>query len=298
MFISSTQLTNDQLEKKEQEFLSSTKHFDDRMVIFKELEKFFENKNAEEKFQNYLGYWRWYVDLTWRLSDRLTDKQFFLAIKEMIPMGLLLNYDIWEKTLHYLNEHAFEQATMAILYSDMQEAFVESEMIVGTWQGKKVVQKEIIDELKTLDRAETSTMQIAEFFAKVKNTIFPKNNQFFEQFLPVDPDAVVNNFITLTKNFLTINVSEIFSFVSASLTPQISVPVVGGLKGTPPHSAIRDVIEEEYEKDADGNFKEPEKILEGLELLATKYNDDKIRELFIFNEQTGSFEWNNQLLAQ
>lgn len=64
----------------------------------------------------------------------------------------------------------------------------------------------------------------------------------------------------------------------------------------PTYLDIQLVAQSKFKQGDDGQFEDPEAVLGMLEEWATKYNDDTIRELYVYNEQTGAFEWNEALL--
>jgi hypothetical protein len=67
-------------------------------------------------------------------------------------------------------------------------------------------------------------------------------------------------------------------------------------KKAPSYRAIRKQIESEFSFLPDGQPENVEGVLGRLDALAQEYGDEKITELFYFNEASGRFEWDEQLL--
>lgn len=62
------------------------------------------------------------------------------------------------------------------------------------------------------------------------------------------------------------------------------------------YAEIKEQIENQFRKDQNGQFMNISEVLKELERLASKFEDDRIRDLYIFNEKDGKFEWHEDLL--
>ena len=60
---------------------------------------------------------------------------------------------------------------------------------------------------------------------------------------------------------------------------------------TPTHAEIKSKILQFFPKDESGEIIDTEGVFEVLEKTANKYNDEKIKELYYYDEATGKFEW-------
>jgi hypothetical protein len=56
-------------------------------------------------------------------------------------------------------------------------------------------------------------------------------------------------------------------------------------------SEIQSRIDAQFEKDENGQYKDLEGVFAALDEIASTYNDESIRELFYFDEQSGGFKW-------
>jgi hypothetical protein len=61
---------------------------------------------------------------------------------------------------------------------------------------------------------------------------------------------------------------------------------------------VKSDVEDEVQKDDKGQFVNLEEVFGKLDRLAEENNDDRIRDLFYYNEKTGKFEWNEDLLKE
>lgn len=64
------------------------------------------------------------------------------------------------------------------------------------------------------------------------------------------------------------------------------------------HAELKEQIENQFRKDQKGQFVNIPDVLRELERLAAKYGDDRIRDLYIYNEKDGRFEWNEELFKK
>ncbi|MEK7624906.1 MAG: hypothetical protein AAB467_00985 [Patescibacteria group bacterium] len=64
------------------------------------------------------------------------------------------------------------------------------------------------------------------------------------------------------------------------------------------YAEMKEQIENQFKKDAQGQFMNISEVLKELERLAAKYEDDHIRDLYIFNEADRKFEWNETLIKE
>lgn len=59
----------------------------------------------------------------------------------------------------------------------------------------------------------------------------------------------------------------------------------------PSYPEIKSKILQFFPKDENGEIVDNEGVFEVLEKTAMKYNDEKIKEIYYYNEETGKFEW-------
>lgn len=83
--------------------------------------------------------------------------------------------------------------------------------------------------------------------------------------------------------------------------PKLSTPKSPPPPSKPPqkkggYAEIKAMIESRFHPDANGEFANVEGVLMLLDGLAEEKKDEKIRDLYYFDEQTGGFKWNDALL--
>ncbi len=316
----------------EQEIRVSHKFPGDTFVTWKKLHDDLKAASSESDKKFRWTYFRLYTELSWQLISEFDRSEFVsIAISRQVAMALLLDFDIWKKMIWTIATRSEDIKDVGLFYSEIRTAFFESPAFVGKWKDKDVTVKDLVDDLRRIKRADTTSLEVAETMGKIKESFFPKNDVIADRYASAKPSELVEQFVGLYDFFTEYEPDRIWNVVQAYINPSfidntaafieknekaledldngvvsivrpepaepafVSQPTKSNKK--PTYLEIRMIAERKFEKDASGDFNDPEEVMNMLNEWATKYNDEKISELFIFNEQTGSFEWNNQLLT-
>ncbi len=220
--IENKQLTPQEIEAMDLDFYSKIVYdpqaSDD--VVNKFIE-FFNNipKNDDRKY--WLGYFRWLTELIWkRLNSFSQDIVIDLAISRQIPMAILLDYDVWREIMWYLaGRTSFQALDLQDLYFRMRKSFLESEAVIGEWNGKSFTVRNAIEEVQKINLLENNSMESAAFFSKIQDIFFPKNDSIFSKYIVSDPSVVVDRFVGLIQFFLGIDEQHIWYVVDVFLHP-------------------------------------------------------------------------------
>lgn len=328
------QVTTNDFEAIEKEIRAGHKTSDDIYGTWKKLHEDLKGGTSGSDKNYWWTYFRLYTELTWKLSSELNRDEFVnIAIGRQIPMAFLLDFDVWKTIMWFIASRGLDDKDMSSLYSEIRTAFFESNAFVGSWKGKDVVIKDLVADVRSIKQANANSMVIAEVMSKIKEAFFAKENPNVARYAIADSAELVEQFVSLCDFFAEHEPDRIWNIVQAYVNPSFVENVAAFIEKNekaledldngvvptlrpdpakepaftsqvttsdqkPTNLQIRMTAERQFEKDASGDFKDPEEIMGMLDEWATKYNDDKIRELFIFNEQTSSFEWNNQLLTK
>lgn len=224
--IENKQLTPQEIEIMDLEFyseiISDPQASED--VVNKFIE-FFNNipKNDDRKYWS--GYFRWFTELIWRrLNSFSQDIVIDSAISRQIPMAILLDVDVWKEIMWYLaGRTSFQVLDLQDLYFRMRKSFLESEAVIGEWNGKNFTVHNAIEEIQKINLLENNSMAAAELFSKIENIFFPKNDPLFRQYITIDPTTVVDRFVGLIQFFLGIDEQNIWYVVEVFLHPNTAV---------------------------------------------------------------------------
>ncbi len=295
-------ISPEDLEKAEVEFLRF--NIVEKENVWVELKDYFANTTPAEDRFFWFSYWRWFTDLSWKLfQSREREFAIDVALKRQIPAAVLLDFDVAHEIIRYLAMRAVDEKDLQSLYLRMKKNFLESDAVIGSWQGVEVLQKDLIEEIKRTSLPGKSSLDAATLASKIKNLFFPKNdNALNEKYFFVEKDDVVGRFINLVNVFLETQLEDIQSIVDSYLhgekeiistkkevdeRPISSRPAEVKLTGI----EIKSQIESQFKKGADGQFEDVAAVYTKLAEYAQKYNDPKIEEMLYFDESTGQFKW-------
>lgn len=314
-------LTKEELEKEEIALFSLSG--EEKNAAKKELHDFFVEHGTQKEFQFFTSYFRWSVLLTWRrLSDVSRDDMVQLVVPRQIIAALALDFDVWLELVWYLNLYTLDEAEMKMVYEKMRNSFFLSPAIISIVDGKEITQAEMIREIQSLDRKKNDALLMAEFYSKYSGSI-AKSIPEYDQYFPVAKEKLLRSFVDLTHFFMGVGPENIYVLVDTTLhrekyeamamRPKILdsryLDKNNDIDNQPPsqeegkgkiQNSYQDTqrqIQTKFTLGADGQFENIEGVIGYLDELATAQNDEKIRDLYVFNENTGMFEWNQQLLA-
>ncbi|MBI2037599.1 MAG: hypothetical protein HYT15_01535 [Candidatus Magasanikbacteria bacterium] len=328
MFFDQKNLTDEEIKVKELEFQRLSSDIGAATKLRQELKNYFSFASTEEKEALRWTYWRWYVELTWKNFNSLSKDGVVDAFSKQVPMAIVNSYNILDSLMWYLTFHLYEEAEMQSFYLKVKPAFINSEAVLGKWQGKSILVKEIVSEYYLLQQRRASSMEEAEFLTKLKQIMFPKE---FESYILVDKDVGVDNFLAIVELFQEIDQEKIWFLVEMFSDPEkyqennfkskekkqteenneekeglIKEEITNQAKNVQPlvqfpakevskiptPQQIKSQIEQEFKKDEKGNFVDIDGVMQKLAELSEKYNDSAIADMLYFDEQSGGFKWN------
>lgn len=303
-----------------------------------ELDAFFRSAGYENDKTMRWDYFRWYTDLSWKfIRNQSPEFVIEVAIARLVPLGILLEIDVFKEFLYYCYFKPFDQNTLAGFYSKVKSAFLQSNAYVGTWQGKDVLLKDVVADVQKVNRPNATSLDNAEILGKIKEIFYLKNDPNFERYVVVSPDQAADHLVGFINFFLGVEPGDIWVIVDSfvhpdkyeqmaqqtdeeeatlSTTPSEiasvavveELPVAAAVEPLAPlappspietmsHADIRAMIEARFSQDKDGQFVNIDGVLSLLDSLATEMDDDRIRELYFFDEASGGFKWNDALLT-
>ena len=301
-----------------------------REEVWEELDKYFRSQGISNRDLFY-SYWRWYVALSWAYF--MSREKVFLsdaAFSRQIPMAILLDYDVWENLISYLQIKTLDRQDMEALYSRIRDNFINSEAVLGKNEEKDYTVANLVQETRVLNARGNDTIAEAEFRNKIIKIMFPKEDELFDKYIFVDQDTAVDRLFYLTQFFLGMEPENIWYFEETYwhpekyekapvVAPVPVAPVTAALakpettqssKQSPPKPAsvpakpaevkksqpmdlikVRQTIDFQFKKDSSGQYEDIAGVLDMLNELAKQNNNPKISEMLYFDEQAGAFKW-------
>lgn len=212
------ELSPEVIDKKDFEFDNLS--IPDREEAFAQMDQIFEsNQNFDKKYK--FSYFRWYTDFAWKFfNNRDQDFIINIAMARQVPMAILLDFEVWRSIMSYLAMRTVDDQDMQALYFRMKESFLNSEAVVGRWQDKEVLVKDLVSEIKKLNAKPKDSMAQAEFESRLQQIIFNKEDKKFANYIFTDPDTAIDRFIGLVHFFLGIDEKDIWNMVDSFLHPE------------------------------------------------------------------------------
>jgi hypothetical protein len=289
----------------ERSIFGNNTNFDHIYEAWKDLDNFFAQDMYEKDKVWRWTYFRVYVLLTWKVIGTINDADTFAQIMaRQAPMAIILDIDIFKEMLWFFSANKADKTRLASLYFKVRNNFLNSQELLGEYQGKNVQLKDLVLEYADLKRVDNS-MRTAEFINKLNQILFPPEA---EQYFGLDNKADgVDRLLELVNFFEDIDtVEKLQEVLEVFLNPQVydepaslfvtsdeetEADVESMRIQAPSLSEIKSQIEQEFKKDSEGNFENIELVFRKLEEFTEMYNDPKIADLLYFDEESGEFKW-------
>lgn len=175
--------------------------------------------SADRRF--WFSYFRWYVDLTWRLfSDMSEEVVTSVAFARQLIMAIVLGYDPVDELMTFLNNRPFDEESMSTVYGKIRDGVLKSGAIIGIVKGREVTYAEIVRELTVITQA-NDMLRLAEFTSRLKEVLFPRSEEtMVKTYLVEDQDATVSTCMNALSFFIGVEPSSIWSLVRTAFHPE------------------------------------------------------------------------------
>lgn len=304
--------------------------------VYDELHSFFASASLSDITAYKNTYWKWYVFATWRVLNYLPFENVVEACRTQIPTAVALGIDVYEDLMKYLMVKPFYLDEAQTMYSKIKKAFFESGFIIGKMKNKDITTKNLISEIEKLDREGNDALLLAELRVQIKGLLFPEGKSLSQYaqvnpeeeagdfidlvhfFLGIDEDKILN-ILDVYRDPLSYTEEEIEEGTTSSAdlvvgkeegqpsqrtsTPEKPVKPESVQKTAPPAQEkkmslpeIKQMIDQRFKKDPSGQIENIEGVLQLLDQLAGEQGNEKIRELYYFDEEAGEFRWNETLI--
>lgn len=330
---SGSPLSATEIEINEKEFRSFS--IEEKEQVWETLHAFFKNASPNQDRAYWWSYFRWYTELSWRfLLNRDKDFVSSIAVPRQLVMAILLDIDVWKEFIWYMNSVPFNEGEMRSFYTTTRDNVFNSLSIVGNLKSETITLSHLVKDLR-LANQENNTLKIAGVQANIEELLFSNNadsQMYVSKYATLDQDDAVSALTEMIHFLIGVDPSKIESVVqviihnekinswedfqtNGELSPlPVSNTIVQSPSANnffekstvstikkistsklsrPSNTDIKKMVEAVFLPSAKQDYKG---IVAMLNTLAEKYGDDHIRELYIFNEQTGTFEWNQNLL--
>lgn len=329
MFISGFEPDTNWLDNKEKEF-KKIENDGKTESLYEEMRDFFSQIDPANISKFWFSYWRWFTIVSWDRLNILSENELLSVFQWQLPMACLCGVDPIKKLLIYFDVNNYNANGAESLFRKIINRLSESSAPLGVKQdGLSVGQ--VFKELQ-LARHDSDSMKVADFRGKIKLALTIPDGYEHDKYFVRTADEVDTQLCDLMDVFQTVdpasawymaynylympdeagvegatvvdNVVEENTELDAiekeleedELNAVVSENPVGHVPTPNPYLALKTSLEAEFPRDADGHFLNMAEVLARLEAIAKDSGDERVKELYYFDEQTGTFRWNEEML--
>ena len=279
---------------------------------------------VDQLYQYRNTYVTWYAILSWDLVMQLSREDLLDVVARTIVAAFREDIPVWKRCITYLHVRTTDQEDLEFCYAAIKRVVEKSEETVCVLEGKQITLASMIQMVDRYER-EGNDLALAQYYSDLelaikkgageasqkldeKNVILLLKDwiHFILGIESTNIYYVVDTYfypqkygeskeLTLGDEFLDEELEE----TSGSPSPNDSqyehagdVPETNNI-----YAFIKTQIQSEFPETTTGGTEQLEAIFTRLDELATEHNQPDIRELYIFDEETGSFTWNKALLS-
>jgi hypothetical protein len=218
MEIAIKKYTFEELENEEKNFQRLSES--ERASLLVQLHESFAGLSPEQDYEGRYSYFRWYAYLVW--YDLLVfNKESFVSFvpNRMIYEGILAGYDVWKKIILYFNVKCIEDDDYRTLYIQTKDAFINSDAIIGEWQGEYYRVADAVKEKSLLRSMGNDSMRLAEYMNKLKK-MMAFEDKFAERFYATTADDALRDLNDLIDFFLDTVPEDMQALVDMTVNPE------------------------------------------------------------------------------
>lgn len=280
--------------------------------IFEALHSYFSQINFDSQFivDNYTTYWRWYIESAWKNTLNLKLEEFFIVFSKQFISAFVLDYPVDVRLLDFMYYKIGDTLEAQRFYKGMRSAIFEDQTPLTTID---YTIARLVEDVRSLGRK--TDIEQAEFLSRLESGIFVPERSFFE-FTSAEKSERMGNILYFI-NFLLEHedISEIYEDYLALYLDNhdsdvltegneevqkietMGVPVLENLVKQESLISYQDISKKiKSSVESLGVDEKDEQIITQLGELAEQYKDEKIRDLYYYDEQSGTFVWNDELL--
>lgn len=294
--------------------------------IFSKLNILLSDKTSNELFQFRNSYTRWLAMCGWDLFYSLTPEEMLNIVSKYTIIGLLGEENVWKKIITYLHNRFLDQESMEENYATLRESFLHSQEVLYIEDSDVPYTLSRFITESNLPNVINDSLSESEFLSRFQEKI---RQRIHDEGYETDAFQVTGRIRDLINFFTGIKPNRIWYIVDPYFYPQQYTEDAIASRSKNRISAEESLGEEEnFLSSVSSNVKENTQLQEGfvsyrdiskkikdsvqslavdekdeqiimqLGELSEQYKDEKIRDLYYYDEQSGTFVWNDELLKQ
>ena len=284
-------------------------------TLWRLLDSNFRTLDDEKIFQYWWKEYRLYTELSWdRLRILHSDFVSQVVFTKQLVIACILGFDPINELLWYLGLRFSDRSDSASEYTKIRGGVFNSQIKVGVYKNQPYTVAQLVDEIKRLNIQGNPSLEVAELKAKIQDIFFSEMpDPSYTDRLLIDKNIVVDNFFAFIHFLIGVEPDKVFSLAEIVMNgDQYQKELenneeIGKSEGevstenlkTVPTAAehyflsIKKIIDGYF---AEGKITDETEVFDYLEKFSTEYNDPRILDLYYYDEQSGKFVWNEELL--
>ena len=284
---------------------------------FKEMDEFFSTPQGGSYIETYRNtFWEWYVFASWKLLYQLPNDKVLQIVQNQIPDAIRQGENVEFRLLTYMAIHVPDVEPLMTFYRTLKKNILESTAVLGKENNVAVSLSQIVVDLNKINQ-NFDALKYSEFKMRVGKIL--SQSQFEHEYLFTPPAKILSNLLNLLNFLSATDETTIFVAVDAHTKPVLykklergdfarqaqdvntesPVEKFGPPVTLPPEKflEVKEFLLSKFPQDESGQFQDFDGVMSLLDDTALAMGDERIRDLYMFNEDSGEFEWNQQLLA-
>ncbi len=281
--------------------------------VWKFFDVFFSQMTNEEIVEHWWKLYRLFTELNWnRMRVSPSDSVATVLFGKQLVMACILKFEPIDELLWYLGTRFPDKTDCISEYTLIRKAVFESDMIVGKYKNEPQIVKNIVAEIVRLNQMGNQSLEIAEYKVKLETILFselPDSN--YIELLDINKREVVTTFFSFIHFLIGVEPEFIYglveenSYADQAVLEQTQNEINGenkeeeimlpaqGVTTKNYFVEIKNKIQGDLES---GKIEDQFEIFSILDQYSKEYNDPRILDFYYYDEQTGTFAWNDELL--
>ncbi len=268
-----------------------------------------------------------YVDLTWRFLSYLHTDKVGSVVSKTFHIAPVLGVDVWQKIVSYLQNPMLSKLEQIRIYGAIRSAVLASSATFpAPYKNTIYSVRDIVEQIEDQENLESGSLEEADMLSRVTSLYMVDSSFSVEKSMYSDLTwgvkqlfEVIHFFLGVKPDSIDIVVREYF----LEKPPMPPVPYEDLYDGyVPDQESVPDTNEVILEDGKEGKtvnelrtlseiYQSAQStfgtdlstidipvLLSYLDTQATEQGDERIRDLVRFNESTGKFEWNTDMLSE
>jgi hypothetical protein len=110
---------------------------------------------------------------------------------------------------------------MSDFYRALRDGVLKSGAIVGVAKGREVTGAELVKELTAINQSR-DTLRLAEFTTRLKEVLFPKNDELALTYFAAIPDEATTTYLDILSFFIGVEGGGIWEMVQSAFHPELA----------------------------------------------------------------------------